>query len=167
MIVSGIEIEIGADAVDTLGVDVAVAGRVVPDDVVHIGRLCDPRKLAEFLRVVPEAVVSMDNPLVALEVRMVDAVKVNRRREHRDARLGGRVAGEESLVIEHPVPVIERTGQFLDGLLAGLLGGYEPGVVDTVVDRLINLADEATNLLFVAVGAEARVTLGKGIERLV
>jgi hypothetical protein len=66
------EVDVGACRHQPGGIDVAVAPVVVVNDVPHVHRLLDARKLIQLLRVVPQIGVLVDGSPVALKVGLID-----------------------------------------------------------------------------------------------
>ena len=117
---------VGPRGDDPLRVQVVVGRVVVALDLVERERLGDAGLLVEVLRVA-EQVGVVDQPrAVAAEVRVVDGVEAQQRRQQAPVGLGDRVAGQVAAVREQRLEARQRDEHAAVGGLVGLLLRAKP-----------------------------------------
>ena len=122
--------------------------------------LGDPRQLIELARIGPEVGIVDQPPEVAFEVADVDRIEADERREQAHVGLGDPFAGQVALAGELVVELVQGPEQRARRLLVGLLATREAGLVDAVVDVLVDQrvdrVDRGAERLGVVVAGRAR-----------
>lgn len=142
----------GANRGDAERVNLRVASRIVPLDVLKLRRLA--KRLVAPVQVphpqVQPGVPAPDVPDIALEVLHVDRVEADERDVQADVGLGDLVAKVERprrVLREVRFCAVQGGEEGLDVLLVGLGRGCEAGLVHAVVDEIVGPLVGIVNLL--------------------
>ena len=124
------------DRVDAARVKERMTSVVVLFDMVKVDRRPDVRVLVKRAYVVPERRILGERASVALEVPEIDRIEPDQRREQANIRFGQRLADKVASLCESRLKPPERIEHAGDGLLVSRLAGGEPGLVNTVIERV-------------------------------
>lgn len=105
----------------------------------HAGERIDPADERRQMRIVSYTLE------VTFEVRVVDEIEPDERREERNVRLGDHVAAEEGCPAQRRLTAFERGEELGAGLGVRGLAGREAGPVHAVVDGLVVLGDRSVD----------------------
>ena len=110
----------------------------MPFDVIKVHRGRNARLLIEVQEIALQVRIIHDPPQVALEVPMIDGVEAHQRAESSPVRFHDVASEEKPSRGQARFQLIQRREQPATRLLVGGLRAGEPGLVNPVVDALIN-----------------------------
>src|SRR6185437_3363426 len=158
------KVDLRAERDDAGRIDLAVAPivmRLEHPEIDCLGHAGCPVKGA---RVIPQCRILVDVAQVAFEMAVMDGIEAHQGREEPPIRLGGAVADEMALPPEARLDPIERAEERRNRLLIGLLARGEAGLVDAVVDRVVNARVDRIDIAGEIARIKVRARVGEGGE---
>src|SRR5690606_12323845 len=133
-----IQVEHRSDRHDPVRVDGRVAPEVVVADVVHVHRVGHAGHLVNVAQQAGEVGVVGDALAVALEVGGVHRIEPEQCGPQAQVGLGQGVADQVAVFAQPPLKGFKGVEQGGDGVVVGVLGGGEAGLVHAVVDVVVD-----------------------------
>jgi hypothetical protein len=127
-------------------IDVGMDFVIVALDVIEVDGVAETGCLEEVARIRPEHGHLRELLTVALEVPVINGIETYKSAEEAYVDFGDRVADEVTLVAETVTQLIESREENVIGPLVGILITRESALVNTVVDVVEDVADEAADL---------------------
>ena len=132
---------------NTRRVDGLVAAEIVGANMVEVDRLRDARHLVDVAQETMQVQVVADAVLVALKVGDIDRIKANQRGPQANVRFRQAIARQVAMLAQDLFQAFQRFKHLSDRFVIRFLAGGETGLIDTVIDVVVNPAVQLINFL--------------------
>ena len=130
---------------NTRWVDGFMAAVIVGADVVKIDRFGNPRHLVDVAQETIQVHIIADAMLIAFKVGDIDRIETYQRCPQTNIGFCQSIAGEVAMLAKDLLNALQRLKDFLDRLVVSFLAGGKPGLVNTVIDVVVNPAIQLIN----------------------
>lgn len=156
------------DGDNTRRVDGLVAAEIVGANMVEVDRLPDARHLVDVAQETMQVQVVADTVLVALKVGDIDRIKANQRGPQANVRFRQAIARQVAMLAQDLFQAFQRFKHLSDRFVIRFLAGGETGLIDTVIDVVVNPAVQFINFLAqlhrIVISGTGAVRVKRGIE---
>ena len=128
------------DGDNTRRVNGFVAAEIVGADMVKIDRFGNSRHLVDVAQETIQVQIIADAVFVTLKVGDIDRIKANQRRPQADIRFRQTIARQVAVLAEDLLQTLKRFKDFSDRFVVGFLAGGKTGLVNAVINVVVNPA---------------------------